>query len=420
MSYIHSFIVYCMVATVSGSAFAERPDASSKEDFALTPDWSGKSRILSENAIDNLDISQVTLLTLMSSLMNVSEGELDINVKALYSDLKDDGSIELNAETAKYAILLKSFIPLLCSHNEGILPVNREGKVVSTIELSISHLSELAIDREVNGLSILNDKINYEKDNTVTIASEIMPLLVLSKLVCDSLGKSSLLVSDIDLILNRAGSPTGSVVKLDPNNPSINELSDAVANPFGQSGEELQQAANKADADYKKNGYVEVADHKIIDLEETYLEFKNNYKPLEQVSEKLSFLPSKKLEQQGFEFLGAAEQGSYTDSGYAGVSSLYDSPLGKIVISETDLVTSETTVFVSPESMNTKIGDNAASLTVFKGKQSDRYYSDIFWVDEGASRMYTVEVSVNLNAEDQEQNKELLFDLLNNGFGVTQ
>lgn len=418
MSYRNSFICYCIFAVISGSAFSA-PGASEKtENNLVAPDWSMQSKIYSENPVNNLDVDQLTLLTLMSNLMNVSEGELDLNIKTLYADLKEDGSINISGEMAKYAILLKSFIPLICSVNEGISPVNKDGKEVSAIELSMAHLSSLASNNEVNGLSILGDQNNYIQNNSVMLRTEIIPILVPSKLVCDSLGSKSLLVSNVDLILNRAGYASGRLVILDPSNPNIDELGDAVGNPFGQSGEELQKAASKADAEYEKNGFIEVSDHKIVDLEKMYESFKDNYKPIEQVLEKLSFLPSPKIDQHGFQFLGASERGSYTDSGYAGVSSIYDSPLGKVAISETDLVTSGTTVFLSPKSLNADINGNPASMTVYKGEGSDQYYSDVLWVDENASRMFTVEVGFNLNDESQQKNRELLLNVLNDSLGA--
>jgi len=423
MSLSKAFVFFSALS-VSGFVVAE-PDASSNggnnaaHQKLLPPEKIKMAKIIAENSVDKLDMDQVTLLTLMSNLISVSEAELDINIRSLYTNLKENGAIKLNGEMARFAILLKAMVPALCQGGGGgSLPVDRDGKIVLFADFGVSYLFGLAETEDIRGLSIISDKITLDKNNSVSLTKELTPLLVMSKLVCDALNKRSLLVSEADLILNRAGYQSGSLVVMDPKNPGFDELSDFVGNPFGQTGAEYQQAADEATEQYEAHGYLEVADKKIKNLEETYQLFKNNYETLEQVTEKLSFFPSPKIDKQGFRFLGASEESSYTDSGYAGVASIYDSPLGKVAISEIDLVTSHTTIFVSPESLNTSIGGNPASMTVYKGEENNEYYSDIFWVDENTSRMFTVEVSLNLNAEAQQENKALLMGVLEKHYGA--
>jgi len=416
--------VFFFALSVSGFAIAE-PDASSNgenntiQQKLLAPSKIKSVKIVAENSIDPLDIDQITLLTLMSNLISVSDAELDIGIRSLYTNLKKNGVINLSGEMARFAILLKAMVPTLCQGDgEGGLPVDRDGKIVSPADLGVSYLFGLAETGDIRGLSIISDKNTLDKDNSVSLPKELMPLLVMSKLVCNALNKRSLLVSDADLILNRAGYSSGSVIVMDPDNPAIDELRELIASPFGQTGAEYQAAADKAIAQYKENGYTEVADHRIKDLEADYELFGSDMETVDKVTERLAFLPSPLIVEPGFRFLGAGAGGAVTNSGLTDIFSIYDTPLGKINIAEADLITSQGEVYIEPALFNETVGAHTAAVGVIKGEKSGAYNTAVFWVNENTSRFFTVTVGGNLNAEGQQENKALLMRVLEKYYGA--
>ena len=417
-------VIFFSALSVSGFAVAE-PDASSNSENnapqqkLLAPSTIKSAKIVAENSIDPLGIDQITLLTLMSNLISVSDAELDISIRSLYTNLKKNGAINLSGEMARFAILLKAMVPALCqSDGEGGSPVDRDGKMISPVDLGVSYLFDLAETGDIRGLSIISDKNTLDKDNSVSLPKELMPLLVMSKLVCNALNKRSLLVSDADLILNRAGYQSGSVIVMDPDNPAIDEIRDLVGNPFNQTGEEYQAAADKAAAQYEEYGYTEVADYQIMDIEFDYELFGHDMETVGKVTERLAFLPSPIIVEPGFRFLGAGAGGAVTDSGLTDIFSIYDSPLGKIQIDEADLITSQGEIFIQPAAFNTTVGAHIASVEVLKGKQSGAYNTAVLWVNENTSRFFTVTVGGNLNAEGQQENKALLMGVLEKHYGT--
>jgi len=416
MSLSKAFIFFSALS-VSGFVVAG-PDASSNgENNAAHQKWLPQFKIIAENSVDKLDMDQVTLLTLMSNLISVSEAELDISIKSLYTNLKENSAINLNGEMARFAVLLKAMVPTLCQGDEGI-PVDKDGKMISPVDLGVSNLFDMAKAKEINGLSIVSDKNNLDKDNSVFLANELMPLLVMSKLACDALNKRSLLTLDIDQVLNRAGYQSGGMVVMDSDNPAIDELNALLGNPFAQTGEEHQAAVDKAIAQHEEHGYATVPDYRIKDIEAEYALFGSDMETVGKVTERLAFLPSSPITGQGFHFLGAGAEGTSTDSGLTGIFSIYDSPLGKINIAESDLIAGRSTIFIEKRSLNSTIGEHTASMKTYKGEESGAYSTSILWVNENTSRSFMVTVNGNLNAEGQQENKALLMRVLEKHYGA--
>ena len=73
--------------------------------------------------------------------------------------------------------------------------------------------------------------------------------------------------------------------------------------------------------------------------------------------------------------------------------------------------------FISPEGLNTSIGEHKASMVVYKGEESGNSYTEIYWHNDLTSREYTVEISLDLNDELNKDSKRLLFDTLEKNFG---
>lgn len=416
-------VIFFFILFVSDFAIAE-PDASSNDENdaaqqkLLTPSKIKSAKIVAENSIDPLDIDQITLLTLMSNLTSVSDAELEIAIKSLYTNLKENGAINLSGEMAKFAVLLKAMVPALCQGGEGSSAVDKDGKIMSPVDLGVSHLFDLAETGDIRGLSIISDRNTLDKDNSVSLAKELMPLLVMSKLVCNALNKRSLLVSEANLILNRAGYQSGSVIVMDPANPAIDELRDLVGNPFNQTGEEYQAGVDKAIAQHAEHGHVEVADYHIMDIEADYELFGSDMETVDKVTERLAFLPSPLIVEPGFRFLGASAGGASTDSGLTDIFSTYDSPLGKIKLAEADLITSQGEVYIDAATLNTTVGAHIASMAVLKSEKSGAYNTAVLWVNENTSRFFTVTVGGNLNAEGQQENKALLMRVLEKHYGA--
>ncbi|MBL1294437.1 MAG: hypothetical protein COB61_011295 [Thiotrichales bacterium] len=419
MKNLVSGFVICLLFSISGAINAD--DEAFDQDKNSVVSNSKVIRVFSEQSIDRLDIDQVTSLTLLSRLSGLSEAELNISISRLYSDLKSARSVALQANMAKFAVLLKVLIPALCDSGEGTFLVDNKGQAVSAVDLNLSHLSGLASSGKLLGSSIESDMRRYEIDATVEITKQLFPLLLLSKLACDSINQSAARLSKVDLVLNRAGYQTGSLVIMDPDNPAINELRELVSSPFGQTASEYTQAVDAVEAGLGKQGIEEiVVDAKIRDVDAYHEQTKASLETMVEVINRLAFYPSPPIEGNDFTFLGAGAVDVDTPSGYTGVISLYDSPIGKILVQENDLLASQGVTFITPEALNAVIGQHPASVVAYKGEESGNYYTEVYWYNSVTSREYTVEVSLNLNDESHKDSKELLFDVLTRHFGKYQ
>ncbi|MBL1294476.1 MAG: hypothetical protein COB61_011490 [Thiotrichales bacterium] len=411
MDLILKYVVASLLLGVNGLAAAglnvDEPDKTKP----------ATANIIVEQSIDRLDIDQVTPLTLVSRLMDISEAELDIHIKMLYAGLSKQGFVVLPADMAKYAMLLKAFVPTLCQSSEGNRPSNKEGQELSVVDLSVAHLSGAANANEVHGLSIISDMHAYDANNTVLLTKQLFPLMMMSILVCDSINQSISRLSDVGSALNRAGYQLGTLVVMDPNNPAIEEL--RALNPFTQNAAKDEQTIQTENKELEQ-GYVEVDDNRISDLEISYEKFKHVLKTADEVIKDLAFLPSPPINETGFDFLGAEGVDVESHSGYTGVFSIYNSPIGKVAIAENDLIVSQGVTFIEPDAFNTVVGEHPAVISVYKGKQSGIFKTEIYWYNAGSSREYTVEVNLNLNDQAQENNKKQLFDVLTRHYGSLQ
>lgn len=421
MNVTRSYFVVMTLLAAGGLAMAETNTVVQSAPAGPLPPTqnpvgASESRILSEQSIDNVDVDQVTALLLLSRLLTLNEAEVDVNLKMLYSELRHQGAVTLPAEMAKYAILLKALVPSLCQGNSA---VGKDGKAMSIVDVTTAHISGLAQSNEVSGLSINSDLARYDSEHTVALTKPLFPLLILSKLACEAMQRSTSQLSEVEGVLNRAGYPLGSLVVMDPNNPAINELRTLVTSPFAQTAAE-PQPAETAEEEASKHGYIEVEEGRIVDLNEVYPKIKHVLKSAEEVIKELAFRPSEPINTGGFHFLGAEGADVATPSGYTGLSAFYDSPLGKVAVAENDLVVSQGVTFVEPDAFNTAVGQHPAILTVYKTKESGIYSTELYWYNAANSREYTVEVSLDLNDPSQADNRQRLLDVLNQHFGAPQ
>lgn len=106
-----------------------------------------------------------------------------------------------------------------------------------------------------------------------------------------------------------------------------------------------------------------------------------------------------------------------TYSGYAGIAAVYETPIGKMIVTENDLVISEGFTLIEPEFLNTKIGEHDAPLIVLRGRQSGLFKTELYWYNPLSGREYTVEVNANLKDSSMQKERDLLIEVLSASYG---
>lgn len=104
------------------------------------------------------------------------------------------------------------------------------------------------------------------------------------------------------------------------------------------------------------------------------------------------------------------------DESYLNLSTLYESPYGKLLIKELDLSNEQGTVFVTSNLFNTKIGNYPATLHVRKGNDiytnQELFETTISWYNNKLKRRYEIVINKNLNDTQVKTERENLIQTL--------
>ncbi|PIE01732.1 MAG: hypothetical protein CSA79_00385 [Thiothrix nivea] len=197
----------------------------------------------------------------------------------------------------------------------------------------------------------------------------------------------------------------------------VNGANNLEANLLAQSGVDQAEWGLKKDKDsLEKNGFIIVDKEKIPDIEEHYKEYKDELSTLGEIEDKLSFSPGK-AEDREYKLIGVSLSGVVDEKGLASsLVRLYESPHGKIIISEENLASSNAIVFLDKDFLNIKIGNFPASLVVMKSEENDKFFTEIYWINSTKNMAYTVEMNKNMNEDNNLEEREKLLKFLSDNF----
>lgn len=135
------------------------------------------------------------------------------------------------------------------------------------------------------------------------------------------------------------------------------------------------------------------------------------------IKERLKFEPKLLTDQANFKILSLEESGGTDGEKFDGLSTIYDSPYGKLMISEQDLSFGAGSIFTSKNALNTQVGVYPAMLAVKKAKDKEAFESTLDWVNTKTHRAYTVTLNKNLHDDKLKQERADLFELLGKNYG---
>lgn len=205
--------------------------------------------------------------------------------------------------------------------------------------------------------------------------------------------------------------------------PSVDDL----YKELGLSPEDLEKEQEKINKNLKEKGYTEVDNSQIINLDHIISRYsKYLKKDMNDVINQLSYKPSYSLNNQNnFKLLAVEAAGALTEKGYSDLSMIYDSPYGKVQITESDLVANKGKTFLPASAFNEKIGLYDAYFLVEKGKDRDEkgrdiYQTTIYWNNPEQKKDYNVLLNKNLNDPIAKKEKEHLLQELGAVYGGVQ
>lgn len=378
--------LFLVLALASPTLLALNPNlAHGKEEFFITID----------KPITGIESEKATAITALSSILGTNEGDVSSRLKFYYKELQNGKKISANKNTINYAVLLKTLIPSICSDQESE---------------NIKNLIIKSSEDKINGDFVKNDINKIASSEAITVEDSILAIISLSQIACESIVKKQ---KNSDITKQGSDDPE----KIDYLNGGVvtndSDFNEAMLKQFGITKSDFL-AKKKHDIDeINSKGFIEVDNDEIVNLDQDYQKNKSEFKTLADVASKITFTPSLVIEKSNYTNLGAVPAGTVGDSGFSTISQLYETPMGKVRITEDDIIASNSIISVEPEFLNEKIGGNKASLIVTKAKEKDLYKTEIFWVDDALKKSYTVEINKNLNDPSVKQEKEELLKTLN-------
>lgn len=366
-----------------------------KETISLVP----------QENMKGIHYKRATTLSAISTILNQNEVNVSQTISSFYESMQEEKTVLSDSVFAKYAIVLKNILPLVCADLEN---KSANEKVIDSM---ISGTTE---QEKLFASSITSDLYNLKNKSSVDIPNQVFAVLIMSKMACDSITENQ--TNEVESAINRAGFQLGTAAIRDESYSS-NEFIEMASKQFGSTTEEWEAEKKKELEELQEKGFIEVDDEKIGNLESYYNENKAFLKGVEEVKEQLAFFPSDVAVQDSYEFLGASASGVVTDSGYSSMGSIYDTPVGKVSILEEDLVVANGFTSVEPEYLNIEIGKHKASLIPLKGKENGKFKTEIYWSNPVTNREYMVDVNINLNAPDIKAKREELLKFLADAFG---
>lgn len=388
-------------------------------DFVLTP----------EKTISGINYEKASISNIFSKMLNKDESEVTARTKELYRKLTNNEPILATEKSAKAALLIKYISRFFC-----------EADSENTFEELLKYLS--------NRPDFSEDLESLNHGNNINLNTETFPLLLMMRMGCDEISHKS---ETIKIEHKKYSHDSNKTIKEDKTsyseeNRQTNLSSEELADPFSYSSiqtgtiiindsqntdggfmekmtkifgstiDDHNTEKNKALNEIKENGFLEVDDSQIGNLDEFYEKNKKLLKSVEETEQELSFSPSKENIDSNYVFLGSTVSGVANDSGFSAIQKIYDTPLGKISIIEEDITSSEAIVSVEKEFLNYNIGKNPASIIVSKGKDNGEFNTEIFWVNPTNNRTYTVELSDNIQDERIINEKKDLLNFLSSNF----
>ncbi|MBN4080117.1 hypothetical protein JYT31_00480 [Beggiatoa alba] len=384
------FIV-TVVVFISLNTYAEN-----KEAISLVP----------QDNIKGIHHKRASSLSAISAILNQDEVKVSKTISSFYASMQEKKTVLSDSVFAKYAIVLKNILPLVCADLEY---QKDNEKVIDSLISGISKQEKLFAS------SINSDLHVLKNERHVDIPNQVFAVLIMSKMACNGIS-SGYMGNEVESVINRAGYQLGTAAIRDGSNSS-NEFLEMAAKQFGSTVEEWEEEKKKELKELKDKGFLEVDDAKIGDLESYYNQNKGSLKSIDEVKEQLAFFPSNAVAKGNYEFLGATAAGVVTDSGYSSIGTIYDTPIGKISIHEEDLVVANGFTSVEPEYLNIKIGKHKASLILLKGKENGKFKTEIYWNNPVSNREYTVDVNINLNDPAIQEKREELLNFLADSYG---
>lgn len=184
---------------------------------------------------------------------------------------------------------------------------------------------------------------------------------------------------------------------IDINKPNDSEFRKLV-DQSGLSTEEWVAEQYK-EAELLKKPFSEDVNENLMNIDE-FINYKADYlnSDLTNIIPELGYKP-KLLHQFKPIFFEAG--GPISDGTHYGLMTIYESPYGKLLITESDLAHCQCTISVSNVVLNAKVGSYPATLRVRKGLDSylnaDFFETTIDWVNTKNLRSYQVTINKNLN-----------------------
>lgn len=377
------------------SVFASGYTYSSNDD---------KVTLIPQSKEAGISYKKASPLSALSEIANQDEAKISAVISSYYEALQNGQEIPSTRSFALYAIMLQNMLPTLCENNFE----KQENKTIqdyfSTAAKVSGSSAPVLMESEIKSLAS-NDRVQ--------VKNETFAILIMTKVVCEQYLDDK--EQSPESVINRSGYELGSTVVMDDAVLS-NEIEKMKAAQFGKTPEQMRADKEKQLDELKRNGFITVEDDSIRDIESTYEDNKDSFEAMNQVQEKLAFVPTTVQESGSFKFLGAEAVGAETSSGHSSVSQVYETPIGKMLILEEDKLVSKSFTTVEPEFLNTDIAGVKGSVLPQRGKEDGKFITEIYWSNPVTNREYTVEVNKNLNDPENTQSRKEVIEFLSNNF----
>lgn len=363
-----------------------------------------KVTLIAQEKESGISYKKASPLSALSEIANQDEAKISAIISSYYESLQNGKEIPSTRSFALYAIMLQNMLPTLCENSFE----KQESKVISDYFATVSKVSgnstPVLMDSEIKSLAA---------NGSVHVKNEAFAILIMTKIVCEQYLEAK--EESPESIINSAGYQLGSTVVMDNAVLSV-EMERMKAAQFGKTPEQMRAEKEKQLEELKRNGFITVEDDSVRDIESTYEDNKDSFEAMNQVQDRLAFVPTTVKETESFKFLGAEAVGAETSSGYSSVSQVYDTPVGKMLILEEDKLVSKSFTTVEPEFLNADIAGVKGSVIPQRGKEDGKFVTEIFWSNPVTNREYTVEVNKNLNDPENKESKDEVIEFLSNNF----
>ncbi len=375
----------------------------------------------------------------ISSLFEEQEDLFNKEIQSLINNIKNKGPIIVTEKFSKFSVLLKYMLPNICKDT-----ASNDEMVYNEIFDNLYN----SLSKNSRAESFLSDMDNIYNKSEIEANKQTLIIMLFLKIACLNINKSlekkdsinSSNASDLLKNNNESGglgsddrSDESKIVDpflgtdMQPGTVIINngfngtnEFDNKLLEQFGINNNDWKVGKKKDIKSLEEKGFIEVNKEKIPDIESYYEKHKDELGTLEEVEGKLSFYPER-IENKEYKLLGVSPSGTIDDEGLSSsLVRVYESPLGKIIINEENLESSNAIVSLDKDFLNIKIGKSPASLVAKKSEDSDNFVTEIYWINNTKNRAYTVEINSNLNSDGGVKKRENLLNFLNNNFEIVK